>query len=130
LIGNESRIKNTLSAAKSSKNVPLQQNFQESHEEKDGEGNTMDTIRVRIWRALASGEELSLKELGAIVGERRLGELKSHLTHVEKQAKTIKNKKDQWKERRGLSNINDRKLHKQRVQIRRGGKNEIFVKFE
>ncbi len=70
----------------------------------DGEGR--DTIRVRIWKALVSsscnGEELSIRQLGSLVGERRLGDLKSHLVHVEKQAKTVGNKSKEWKQRRGL----------------------------
>lgn len=61
-----------------------------------------DTIRVRIWRVLATGQEYSLTQLGAAVGERRLGELQAHLQHVAKQAKTVGNKKDSWKQRRGL----------------------------
>ena len=36
-----------------------------------GDEGAEDTIRVKIWRALASGDELSLSELGNAVGERR-----------------------------------------------------------
>ncbi|GFH53228.1 hypothetical protein CTEN210_09704 [Chaetoceros tenuissimus] len=63
-----------------------------------------DTIRVRIWKALsnAQSKEMSLQQLGAIVGERKIGDLKSHLVHVEKQAKTFGNKSKDWKKRRGL----------------------------
>lgn len=63
-----------------------------------------DTIRVRIWKALsqAQSKEMSLQQLGAIVGERKIGDLKSHLVHVEKQAKTFGNKSKDWKERRGV----------------------------
>ena len=67
-----------------------------------GDGEPTDTVRVRIWRALASGEELSMRELGAAVGERRQGELRAHLKHVEKQAQTLRNKSIRWRERRGL----------------------------
>ena len=65
----------------------------------------LDTIRVRIWKALSSsnGKELSMRQLGSIVGERRIGDLKSHLVHVEKQAKTLNNKSKEWKHRRGLN---------------------------
>lgn len=96
-----------------------------------------DTIRVRIWRALASGDELSLSQLGQAVGERRLGELRSHLGHVEKQAKTLRNKSDNWKVRRGLlpdtqSNDTDpspfASKAKVRLRTRNGKKNEILVK--
>ena len=72
-----------------------------SHPNADA-GEPTDTIRVRIWRALASGEELSMKDLGAAVGERRQGELRAHLKHVEKQAQTLRNKSIRWRERRGL----------------------------
>jgi len=86
-----------------------------------------DTVRVRIWRALASlsGEEVTLKQLGMMVGERRIGELKSHLQHVKRQAKTLKNKKTEWKERRGLLNAD-----KLRIRIRRGKNNDICVRLK
>lgn len=63
-----------------------------------------DAIRVRIWKALSQGQsqEMSLQQLGAVVGERKIGDLKSHLVHVEKQAKTFGNKSKDWKKRRGL----------------------------
>lgn len=105
-----------------------------SDEEKEG---AEDTIRIRIWRALASGDELSLSQLGQAVGERRFGELRSHLGHVERQAKTLRNKSDDWKVRRGLlpdsqSNDNDpspfASKAKVRLKTRKGKKNEILVK--
>ena len=58
--------------------------------EPGGEG-VADTIRVRIWRALASGEELSLAELSRTVGVSSYGDLRSHLRHVERQASTLSN---------------------------------------
>ena len=94
----------------------------------DGDGNVSDTVRVRIWRALASGEELTLKQLGRIVGECQLGNLSDHLSHVEKQAKTLKNKNPQWKERRGLDVANQRKIEKLRLITRRGNRNEVFIR--
>ena len=105
-----------------------------SNEEEEG---AEDTIRIKIWRALASGDELSLSQLGQAVGERRLGELRSHLGHVEKQAKTLRDKSDDWKVRRGLlpdaqSNDNDpspfASKSKVRLKTRKGKKNEILVK--
>mmetsp|Transcript_22935 Transcript_22935/g.39246 ORF Transcript_22935/g.39246 Transcript_22935/m.39246 type:complete len:204 (+) Transcript_22935:345-956(+) len=88
-----------------------------------------DTVRVRIWRALASGEELSMTQLSKRVGVRSVGDLKSHLVHVERQAKTLQNKKDDWRERRGLPPINGAgNGQKLRLKIRRGGKKEVFVK--
>ena len=90
-----------------------------------------DTVRVRIWRALASssGEEITLKQLGGMVGERRLGELKSHLQHVTKQAKTLKNKNIKWRDRRGLSTYYDTKrIDKLRIRIRRGKNNDVHVR--
>lgn len=87
-----------------------------------------DTVRVRIWRALASGDELSLKQLGAAVGDRK--ELRSHLKHVEKQAQTLKNKSTEWCERRGLSVESRNKVNKLRLKTRRGNKNELFIRLE
>jgi hypothetical protein len=87
-----------------------------------------DTIRVRIWKALASGEELTLKQLGAAVGEHN--DLKSHLTHVGKQAKTLKNKSIKWRQRRGLPTDNVQKINKLCLKMRRGNKKELYVKLE
>ena len=108
-----------------------------SDKEEEAEEGTEDTIRVRIWRALAGGDELSLSQLGQAVGERRLGELRSHLSHVERQSKTLRNKSDDWKVRRGLlpdaqSNDDDpspfASKAKVRLRTRKGKKNEILVK--
>ena len=98
-----------------------------------GSDEQLDTIRVRIWRQLADGKELSLSELSNAVGERRLGELRSHLTHVEKQAKTIRNKSDEWRIRRGLSPVvgNNGKAgapRKMKLKFRKGKRNETFVR--
>mmetsp|Transcript_18980 Transcript_18980/g.54688 ORF Transcript_18980/g.54688 Transcript_18980/m.54688 type:complete len:186 (-) Transcript_18980:91-648(-) len=119
-----------------------------------GDEGAEDTIRVKIWRALASGDELSLSELGNAVGERRLGELRSHLVHVERQAKTLRNKSDEWRIRRGLMRPTDIKSGdrmegvelsmdsdgqlgdispfafktKCRVKMRKGKRNEVFVR--
>jgi len=88
-----------------------------------------DTIRVRIWRALADGEELSLSKLSNAVGERRRGELRSHLAHVERQAKTLRNKSDEWRIRRGLPPASKGVTSKRvRLKIRKGTKNEMFVR--
>ncbi len=89
-----------------------------------------DTVRVRIWRALAAsfGEELTLKQLGAEVGERRVGELRNHLKHVQKQSETLRNKNSEWKERRWLPTLDTKRTDKLRVTIRRGKKNEIYIK--
>jgi hypothetical protein len=89
------------------------------------EEDVEDTIRVRIWRALASGNELSLRQLASIVGERK--DLKSHLVHVEKQAKTLANKSKEWRERRGLETLDSRKLNKLRV-VKRRNRKEMYVK--
>jgi hypothetical protein len=86
-----------------------------------------DTVRVRIWRALATGQELSLKQLGAAVGQHR--DLLSHLKHVEKQAMTLKNKNAEWRERRGLPTENVPKVNKWRLKQRRK-KKELFLRLE
>mmetsp|Transcript_26441 Transcript_26441/g.40958 ORF Transcript_26441/g.40958 Transcript_26441/m.40958 type:complete len:203 (+) Transcript_26441:30-638(+) len=104
-----------------------------------GENGAEDTIRVRIWRELASGEEVSLKQLGTAVGERRMGELKSHLAHVERQSKTLVNKSVQWRQRRGLlspgnSNFDEtkemRRTNKLRIITRKGRQNQVFVQLK
>jgi hypothetical protein len=81
------------------------QHGEASEGKEDLDTEELDTIRVRIWKALSSsnGKELSMRQLGSIVGERRIGDLKSHLVHVEKQAKTVNNKSKEWKQRRGLN---------------------------
>ena len=92
-----------------------------------------DTIRVRIWKALdSSNKEMTMKELGNIVGERHLGDLKSHLVHVERQAKTIGNKSKEWKHRRGLLIIGGNKRKRRQVEIKkRKGKNgDVYVWLE
>ena len=63
-----------------------------------------DTIRVRIWKALASsnGNEITLTQLCKLIGVRNKGDVRSHLIHVERQAKTIQNKSNEWRVRRGL----------------------------
>lgn len=96
---------------------------------KDYDGKT-DTIRVRIWRALASGDELSLTQLSKIAGERRLGEIRSHLTHVERQAKTIGNKSNEWRVRRGLDVVDDNagRQKKLRIKKRKGNNNQLYIK--
>ena len=85
-----------------------------------------DTIRVRIWKALSSsyGEELSMRQLGSIVGERRIGDIKSHLVHVEKQAKTIGNKSQEWKQRRDI----EERTKKIKIVKRRKANGMIYVK--
>ena len=97
---------------------------------KEDDNLVHDTLRVRIWRALACGEELSLSQLSSIVKERRVGELRSHLTHVQRQCKTLSNKSNEWRIRRGLMPLsnNDRQEKKLRIKMRRGKKNELYVR--
>lgn len=94
------------------------------------EEGELDTVRVRIWRLLADGKELSLTQLSNAVGERKLGNLRSHLTHVEKQAKTIRNKSDEWRMRRGLSPVGSESgaPRQMKLKFRKGKKNEMFVR--
>lgn len=124
----------------------------------DMQGIENDTIRVRIWRSLSSGEEMSLSQLSAAVlsqltttnDESRTmmhpqqreqlsqGDLRYHLKHVEKQARTLSNKSNEWRERRGLllpssSNFEDvpkRSRNKLRIHFRRDKKkrNQLYVR--
>lgn len=114
------------------------------NEDRDDDDNDTpdDTIRVRIWRALAKHRELSLKELGSLVGERNLGDLQSHLAHVSRQAKTFGKKSNEWKLRRNVlfesSSINDnidsasaKKLRKKvKILKRRGPRGQLFIRIE
>jgi hypothetical protein len=71
-------------------------------------------------------KEMSLRQLGSAVGERNIGDLKSHLLHVEKQAKTIGNKSDEWKIRRGLCP----KVRKVKLTSRRSEKGSMYIKMD
>jgi hypothetical protein len=99
-----------------------------SEADEDDTDTERDTVRVRIWKALAPGDELSLKQLGAAVGERK--DLKSHLKHVAKQSETIKSKSTDWRRRRGLPLDDSPKVNKLRLKTRRGKKNELYVRLE
>jgi hypothetical protein len=100
------------------------------------ESKENDTIRVRIWKALVAtrGQEVSLKQLGAMVGLRNIGDLRSHLTHVERQAKTFGNKSDEWKQRRGLMvDSNDgttSPIQKVKLKSRRGDRGLTFIRLQ
>lgn len=77
-----------------------------------------DTIRVRIWRALSTGEEMSLSKLSAAISissksittPLSQSDLRYHLKHVERQARTISNKSIEWRKRRGLIPTNNNSL--------------------
>jgi len=71
-----------------------------------------------------------------------MGELRSHLVHVERQAKTLRNKSDEWRIRRGLVRSGDIKSgdkvnedlsplafkKKIRLRMRKGKGNEVFIR--
>ena len=102
----------------------------------EDEGEGIDTIRVRIWRSLASGREMSLMSLASEVGgvggtgtALRRADLRHHLTHVERQARTLGNKSDAWRERRGLPPRAGGKKMSIRTR-RRGPRNEVFVRLK
>ncbi|KAL9191241.1 hypothetical protein ACHAXT_000947 [Thalassiosira profunda] len=123
-----------LSAGKANISSP-EEGDQSTHDESNPPEHEKDTIRVRLWRALASGNELSLTQLSKRVGEKR-GDVKAHLTHVERQAKTLGNKSDVWRARRGLQPVAKREdgsgsgggPKKLRLKTRRGAKNEVFFR--
>eukprot|EP00980_Cylindrotheca_fusiformis_P019259 scaffold6572_cov106-Cylindrotheca_fusiformis.AAC.11 len=102
----------------------------------NNEDSETDTKRIRIWKALvvANGKEMSLKQLGMMISERSMGDLRSHLTHVERQARTFGNKSDEWKKRRGLVKKNpdgtDVPIQKLRLRRRRGERGTTLVKLE
>lgn len=91
-----------------------------------------DTVRVRIWRALAAqnGREVSVAQLATNLGERR-SDIRHHLKHVEKQCKTLQSKSTAWRLRRGLpADAENGSTKKLRITTRRGGgkRNELFIK--
>jgi len=105
-----------------------------------------DTIRVQIWKALilSNNEEISLTQLCKLIGVRNKGDVRSHLIHVERQAKTIQNKSNEWRVRRGLLPLPDTDSQdnggssegskvggakKLKIKRRRGAKNEEFIRF-
>jgi hypothetical protein len=92
-----------------------------------GDGEPDDTVRVRLWRALADGTERSLAELATTLGETR-SDLRFHLTHVEKQAKTLQNKSPEWRERRGFSNNGSSSKIRLTKRIGGGKRKEVFYK--
>jgi hypothetical protein len=85
-----------------------------------------DTVRVRIWRTLIDGRERNLKDLSRCVGVKP-ADVRHHLKHVEKQAKTLPNKSLQWRERRGLpASVKTAKLKYTTKQVGRK-RRELFV---
>ena len=89
-----------------------------------------DTVRVRIWRALAAqkGRDMSLTQLSSILGERR-SDVRHHLCHVEKQCKTLQSKSEAWRLRRGLPMGETKRLS---ITKRRGSgkRNELYIKLQ
>jgi hypothetical protein len=100
--------------------------FLTSPETNDQYDLEVDTVRVRIWRTLSMKKEINLRQLGYAVGEKNIGDLKSHLFHVEKQAKTIGNKSDEWKIRRGISP----EVRKAKLMRRKGEKGLTYIKMD
>jgi len=98
---------------------------QQVEQDSAAEEGAPETIRVRIWQALASGEELSLQELSKAVGVNSFGDLRSHLRHVERQASTLGNKSEAWRRRRGLPEA----LRTNRLRLqKRHAKKSVFYK--
>lgn len=108
-----------------SNNQTVNKDAADENQKQQQSDDDFDTIRVRIWRVLSSGEEISMTQLSKQVGESR-SDVRSHLKHVERQAKTIRNKSNEWRTRRGLSPVVSPK--KMQVKKRRGAKNEVFIK--
>ena len=106
-------------------NQTLNKDADEENQKQQQSDEDFDTIRVRIWRILSSGEEISVTQLSKQLGESR-SDVRSHLKHVERQAKTIRNKSNEWRVRRGLSPVASPK--KMQLKKRRGAKNEVFIK--
>ena len=75
-----------------------------------------------------------------LIGVRNKGDVKSHLIHVERQAKTIQNKSNEWRVRRGLLPLPDTDsdskdgsakvggAKKLKIKRRKGAKNEEFIR--
>ena len=93
------------------------------HDDYDEEPD--DTVRVRLWKALVDGTERSLTELSVTLNETR-SDIRFHLTHVEKQAKTLSSKSSEWRLRRNVLHSSMKlKLTK---RIGKGKRHEVFYK--
>ena len=66
-----------------------------------GENDAESTPRVKLWRALCEGEAHSLGSLAQSAGL-SAKEVRHHLEHVAKQARTLKNKSADWRSRREI----------------------------
>lgn len=122
-------LQESLTTEKVSIRLAKSKTTEHGNKEED-EDEPEDTVRVRIWRALAAqnGREMSLAQLANTLGERR-SDVRHHLSHVEKQCKTLQSKSEDWRLRRGLPAANTKKLS---IKTRRkGGKrNELFIKLQ
>ena len=88
----------------------------------------LDTVRVRIWRALIDGREMSLMDLSKAVNQKP-PEVKFHLQHVEKQAKTLANKSTEWRQRRNIPpSTRTIKLKKRAVSKKK--RKELYYKLD
>jgi hypothetical protein len=86
----------------------------------------LDTVRVRIWRILMENDEMSLKELSRAVNAKP-SDVKFHLGHIEKQAKTLANKSSEWRERRGIP-TGTRTVKVKKRLASKGKRNEVFIR--
>mmetsp|Transcript_28673 Transcript_28673/g.66466 ORF Transcript_28673/g.66466 Transcript_28673/m.66466 type:complete len:241 (+) Transcript_28673:2-724(+) len=59
------------------------------------------TPRIRLWRALVSTDVHTMNSLAMAAGV-SVKEASGHLEHVMRQAKTLKNKSIEWREKRGI----------------------------
>jgi hypothetical protein len=92
----------------------------------DGDELLLDTVRVRIWRILMENGEMSLKDLSRAVNEKPT-DVKFHLQHVEKQAKTLANKSSEWRERRGIP-AGTRTVKVKKRLAGNGKRKDLFIK--
>ena len=67
----------------------------------DASPSVQITSRIRLWRALASGDAHTIGTLAQAAGISS-GEARHHLEHVMKQARTLKNKSTEWRAMRAI----------------------------
>jgi hypothetical protein len=115
-----------------SKNDDSKQEDYDDNEKEHQHQQQQDTIRGRIWQILANGQEVSLSQLSLLLGGGiPKSEIRHHLSHVKKQAKTFGNKSTAWRIRRGVGSESAADTTRVRLEERpgyHGKRRETFVR--
>ena len=133
---NGAALGNSLTSRAVKINDNTEDNVREEKNNEEEGGN--DTVRVRIWNTLMAaaitnggGESImTVKELSKLLNEKP-PDVKFHLLHVQKQAKTLANKSGEWRERRGIpTTVKMVKIQKKLLAGTNGKKRkEVHIQF-